>query len=505
LAFFEESDVLLIKYRRPKNLEKGGHRMSKYNREWVRKATGGRLLRELRELLAAHRSAFKQERTFVRGEALVLADVMAFGRKTMTQRLISLGATEQDWSGWYRLLSVPRIDQEELSRCLTRATFPHVPVEEPYVAVVDGVGVPRSSRRMPGTAWRRCPRTPVFRLGIDRAQRFVNLAWLTPRQDGYSRAIPLRWWPAFPPKAVASPEPPRKEWEAGLAGLCWLRQQLDEAGRQEQWLLGVGDGSYDVKRIWPGLPSRTTLTVRGAKNRALYHLPEAQTGRGRRRKYGPRARRPDQWLKEKQGWHQRWVQIRGRRVRLRYRVEGPFVARGAPEQPVMLLVVGGLRVKKAGRKPYWKPPTFWLISARERKGQWELPLPVQEILQWLWQRWEIEVAHREMKSGFGVGQMQCWSPHGAIGSVTWAAWVYAVLVLAGYRAWGLVNGTVHPPGRWWRGARRWSFDSLWRGYRQELWGLKEFQPLWSGITSKLWKNELWWAGLGNAVAGSLRI
>lgn len=434
-----------------------------------------------------------------------MAELFSFGRKTMTQRLVSLGVTEQDWSAWYRLLSVPRVDQEKLSQVLTQQTLRHVPESEPYVAVIDGVQIPRSSRRMPGTAWRRCPRTPVFGMGIDRAQRFVNLAWLTPPEEGYSRAIPLRLWPAFPATAVAWSEPPCKEWEAGLRALGWLRKQLDEAGRVEQWLMAVGDGAYDVKGIWRQVPERTTLCVRGAKNRALYQLPEAQRGRGRRRKYGVRARRPDEWLKEKQGWQVRWFQIRGRPVRLRYRVEGPFLARGAAEHPVMLLVVGGLRVSRAGHKPYWKEPTFWLISARERGGQWELPLPVEEILWWLWQRWEVEVSHREMKSGFGVGQMQCWSEQGAVLSVTWAAWVWAVLLLAGYRAWGLVNGTVRPPGRWWRGSRRWSFDSLWRGYRQELWGTREFQAVWSGTTSKLWKNQLWWAGLWNAVAGSVRI
>ncbi|MDW8368165.1 MAG: hypothetical protein RMK49_20165, partial [Abditibacteriales bacterium] len=127
---------------------------------------------------------------------------------------------------------------------------------EPYVAVIDGVQIPRSSRRMPGTAWRRCPRTPVFGLGIDRAQRFVNLAWLTPQEEGYSRAIPLRLWPAFPAQAVAWSEPPRQEWKAGLRALGWLRQQRDEAGRAEQWLIAVGDGAYDVTGIWRHLPER---------------------------------------------------------------------------------------------------------------------------------------------------------------------------------------------------------------------------------------------------------
>jgi len=46
------------------------------------------------------------------------------------------------------------------------------------------------------------------------------------------------------------------------------------------------------------------------------------------------------------------------------------------------------------------------------------------------------VCHREMKTGFGVGEVRRWSGEAAILSVRWQAWVYGVLVLAGYRAWG---------------------------------------------------------------------
>jgi len=43
-------------------------------------------------------------------------------------------------------------------------------------------------------------------------------------------------------------------------------------------------------------------------------------------------------------------------------------------------------------------------------NQWQLLLPVETLLAWLWQRWELEVAHREMRGGFGVGEKQCWHP-----------------------------------------------------------------------------------------------
>ncbi len=86
-----------------------------------------------------------------------------------------------------------------------------------------------------------------------------------------------------------------------------------------------------------------------------------------------------------------------------------------------------------------------------------MPLAAPLILAWIWQRWELEVAHREMKAALGVGQKQCWNPRSAVVSVQWSVWVYAVLVLAGYQAWGLFGGPRRPE-RWWPGAQTLEFQ-----------------------------------------------
>ncbi len=135
-----------------------------------------------------------------------------------------------------------------------------------------------------------------------------------------------------------------------------------------------------------------------------------------------------------------------------------------PTQPVFLIVVRGTDRKIQGRRVKRKP-VFYLVSALKQSQRWVLPLPAEELLAWAWQRWELEVAHRELKSGFGLGEKQCWNRHSAVVSVQWSAWVYAVLLLAGYRTWGLLQG----PAPWWRGARRWSLNTLWRAYRAALW------------------------------------
>lgn len=463
------------------------------------------LVSELLALLAAHRPAFGQDRPFARSTALVLASLFAFARHTVTQLLLALGQTDQDWSAWYRLFSVPRLDYAELTRCYLRQTLQEISAAGPYVAVVDGVQLPRHSRTMPGTTWLKHPRTPVFRPGIHRAQRFVHLAGLVPPEQGYSRALPLRWEAACPEKAVRREVlPAQKEWEAGQAAMTWLRHELDAAGRQDQRLLVVGDGSYDTAALWTSLPERTILVARTARNRALFTLPQPEPKRrGAPRKYGEQAPTPAAWLHEKAGWQQVTLQVRGRSIPTRYRVEGPFVVRKAASQPVFLLVVPGIdRTTRRHRRQ--RDPHFWLVNAVKQGEDWVVPLPATELLAWAWQRWEVEVCHRELKTTLGVGEMQCWNMTSAILAVQWQVWSYAVLVLAGYRAWGLLRQPLQPPGRWWTGAARWSLATLWRGYRQELWGRHAFRALWTGTESILAENGPWMSALTNAVQGASR-
>ena len=98
---------------------------------------------------------------------------------------------------------------------------------------IDGTSIIRSGLKLPGTSWLKSPRTAAFRRGIERIQRFGLGVWLTHLEDRYSRAIPIRFLPAFPPKAVVSEAEPCKEWEAGQQVLAWVRKRQDGLGRSK--------------------------------------------------------------------------------------------------------------------------------------------------------------------------------------------------------------------------------------------------------------------------------
>lgn len=466
-----------------------------------------KLVCELESLLRNCRSAFGQDRLYYRACALMFGELFTLGRHTLTQVLRALGETEHDHSAWYRLISEKRFPEEQLSKRLVMETLDHVGEDEPYVMTVDGVQIPRTGRHVAGSSWWEAQDTAPFRRGLRMGQRFVEGAWLTPDEGGFCRAIPLRWIPAVTEKAVASNVEPRKEWEAGQDVLKWVRGVLDDHGREKQWILMLADGKYDTQGIWKDLPPRSVVMVRCARNRALYALPKRTPGqRGRPPLYGDRQPGPTAGLRKNKGWQEVVLQVRGYQRPLKYQVRGPYLVEGAPEQPLYLIVVRGQEWKKGQRHPKKKRrhPAFYLISAVEKDGEWVLPYPAEMLLYWMWQRWECEVAHREMKSSLGIGEKQCWSPNSALTAVQWGVWVYSMCVLAAYRAWGICGGPRRS-GRWYKGAKRWSFTAMWQAYRGDLWAMSEFHPLYTPSLERWLKTETWMTGLSNAVADPGRI
>jgi len=338
-------------------------------------------------------------------------------------------------------------------------------------------------------------------VGIHAAQRWFHGAVLLPEERSYSRALPLFWQPAFTAKSEPKAHEPCKEWEAALQFLNWLKAQFAQIGREQQPLLMVADGAYDHLKLWQNLPAGVILLVRSAKNRVLYHLPAAEKkqGRGRKPLYGERAPSPQELWREKKGWRKLEIRVRNKLRHLQYRLQAPVLRKEAANTPLILIIVRG----KSNARTRRVPLPFLVNAIQNEAGAWVLPLPIETLLFWAWQRWEIEVAHRELKSNFGLGEKQCWQPKAAVLAVQWSAWLYALLLLAGYRTWGLASPSP-VPSRWWRGAPRWSLNTLWRAYRACLWGEHEFRPLHSLTRDDWLEIDDFCQALGNSVFAAAR-
>jgi hypothetical protein len=460
------------------------------------------LLKNLFHLIATQGEIADQQRVRERLEMLVLSELFTFGRHTVTQLLMSLGLNDQDWSGWYRLFSEERFHYAAASEGVFTESLRYVAENDLYVVAGDATQTPRSSRKMEGAGWLRNMRTPPFMVGIHAAQRWFNGSWLIPEENGYSRAVPLRWMPAFTEKSQPQTVEPLKEWEASVRFLRWLQQQFIVHERPEQAILFIGDGHYDNLKLWQHLPQGVTMLARSAKNRVLHKLPDA-TMHGNR-KYGERVATPQAIWQRNKRWQNIDLDVRGRTRHLQVCVRGVFVRKGAPDTPLFLIVVRGKKRKNKYGRFYRRQPLPFLVNAvQDRDGQWVLPLPLETLLFWAWQRWEVEVAHRELKTTFGLGHKQCFNPKAAVLSVQWSAWVYSLLLLAGYRTFGLARAP-DVPTRWWRGSGRWSFATLLRSFRAAFWGQHLFRPIftptpydWVGKTAYL-------TALKNSVYASMR-
>jgi hypothetical protein len=88
----------------------------------------------------------------------------------------------------------------------------------------------------------------------------------------------------------------------------------------------------------------------------------------------------------------------GKRRRIRYKVvDGVYWQGGARRRPLRLLVVAPTPYRKRkSRRLYYRQPAFLLTT--------DLKARAHTLLQTYFDRWQIEVNHREEKDTLGIGQ-----------------------------------------------------------------------------------------------------
>ena len=121
---------------------------------------------------------------------------------------------------------------------------------------------------------------------------------------------------------------------------------------------------------------------------------------------------------------------------------------GAKKREVRLLVVSpvGYRTSKNGRK-YYRQPAYLLTT--------DLSTPALGLLQAYFDRWGIEVNHRDEKDILGVGQAQVWNEQSVSKVPALLVAMYSWLLLAGLKCYGPTRTSDYEPlPKWRRGARR---------------------------------------------------
>ena len=153
--------------------------------------------------------------------------------------------------------------------------------------------------------------------------------------------------------------------------------------------------------------------------------------------------------------------------------------RGAGQIPLRLFVVAPTPYRKRkSSKLYYRQPAYLLTT--------DLKHSAPQLLQIYFDRWQIEVNHRDEKETLGVGQAQLWNIDAVPKQPVLVVAAYSALLLASLQAFGTERGAAYQAlPRWRRKAHRPSCLDLVTLLRKEMVDHPEFvQPLGFQLTDR---------------------
>jgi hypothetical protein len=438
----------------------------------------------LLELLHGWAPAFRQRRTWARAIVLALGLLCGWGRRTLTCALCFWERQHQDWSAPYKLFSRSRWEPRALftpvlQRAIGRYCPGHIPIG------LDDTRLKKSGKKVPHAFWGRDPQSPPFRANLLWGQRFLQASLLVPlyQQDGQSspRGLPVRFEevPAVrkPGKKKASPQ----AWAAYrraqkahnlstafVALVQELRRCVDALGFAPKTVIAAGDGSFCNQTTFRQPFERTVLLTRARKNLRLCFPYQ---GPGRRVYSEDRFTPEDVYKDARRPWQEVRLFHGGKYRRVRYKEVNEVLWRGGGRRRRLRLLVlapTAYRHTKAGR-PYYREKAFLLCD--------DTQLPAKALLQAYFDRWEIEVNHRDEKSILGVGQAQVRAKLSAPRVPALLVAIYSLLLLSALEAYGPQRTRAYDAlPKWRRAARRPSCQDLVNLLRKQLTAYRGSRP-----------------------------
>jgi len=424
---------------------------------------GGRkgLLHQFQENLNLWSSAFKQSRTFARVTRTLMALLASHGRSTLTNAITFQGREQQDWSADYKAFNRSEWNVRDLFRAVLAHGLKSLPPESPVVIAMDDTSLPKTGTRIPQARWCHDPLAPKFlEMQIRWGIRMIHAVIIIP---DYQNHRPLAVSTAFEPVPAApkvkNPEAfteaevadmEAKKREASLTTRAVdlikdMRTTLDKAGHAGRQLLLVVDGSFTNGPVVRHLPRQTDLIGRIRKNARLYAPLARKDGK---RIYGPALPTPDAYRQDPAVPTRTGHFHYGGALReVRYKeVAGVYWKDGTKGRLMRLIIVLPIPYKVPGRKRRgYNAPGFLLTT--------DLASPAHGLIQAYLDRWQIEVLHRDLKNGLGVGQVQAFS-HEANQKIHGAqVAAYSMLNLAGLDAFAKGRTVEFPELPAWRKAK----------------------------------------------------
>lgn len=432
------------------------------------------LLATFLAMTAEWRAVFPQARTWRRAVRQALGSLVCVGRRCLSRIIWTNGGQGRSWSAEYFLHSRCAWQPQALFQPILQRALAYCPGRLVGVAV-DDTRLAKTGRSIVQAFFQRDPLSPPFWVNLMLGLRFLQASLLVPlhrQAPRYTRAVPIRFEEVSrvkKPSRTAGAEEQRLYKQAikrhnlsqrfvDMAHA--LRQALDAAGGRRKTLVLVGDGSFCNRTCLRAQVGRAELVARARKDAVLCQ----RAPQGSHRFYAVVTFTPEQVRHdEARPWQTTKVCYGGQRRTVRFKeVTDLYWRGGAGRRPLRLLVVAPTPYWKRHRgKRLYRQPAYLLTT--------DLGSRPRALLQLYFDRWQIEVNHRDEKDTLGVGQAQLWNPIAVPKQPVLAVAAYSALLLASLLAFGAQRGAAYAAlPKWRRHAHRPSCLDLVTLLRKEM-------------------------------------
>jgi len=408
-----------------------------------------KLISSFDELFTKFRPHFKSIATFRRARALAYSSLVTYGRRTLTRLIRSRNEQQNDWSADYKFFSLRQWNAAHLFLEILKECDIHSHWSDDAILVaMDDTNRKKTGKKIPGVTTLRDPMSLPYHVNLRKGLRYLQAsAIITPdNQIEFNRAIPISFEEAAPAKKPKknAPDEVKEQYENERKNKCIsvqghraalnIRKMVDQLphGNKRHLFITV-DGSFCNRNFMRELHENITCIARARKDLKIYKPADTTYNKGKGRKliYGDRLPTPEEIRKEESfAWQSTRTFAAGKYHELKYKTIAPVLWKKCTgSKPCRLIIIAPLRYRKSSNsKLLYRQPAYILVN--------DITTPVEQLIQFYFLRWDIEVNHRDEKSLLGVGDAQMRAPKSVVRNPQFAVAIYSLLLLSSIKAYG---------------------------------------------------------------------
>jgi hypothetical protein len=446
------------------------------------------MLKIIVAILSAWEKVFAQRRTAHRALRQALSSICVIGKRTIARSYL-VRQEQGDWSSEYKLHSRSNWEAQDLFDPILKEAIAFCPGKLLPLGT-DDTRLAKSGKKIKTAHWGRDPLSPPFRVNLQYGLRYLHTSVLLPLHDTFgvsARALPV-FFQEVAPVAKPGKKASREEHLAykkeikrnnlstnAVEMMRKMRQRVDSVGGRARVLAFAVDGSFSNKTVFQAELDRTVLIARTRKDAKLCY--PAKEGR---RRYAEEKFTPEEVFKNQSlGWQTARIFHGGKFRDVNYKEISELLwQRGGGARRLRLIVVRPTPYRKTKKgRLYYRQAAYLLTTDLESEAR--------ELLQIYFDRWQVEVAHKEMKQTGGVGQAQLRAEKAVARQPVFSVATYSAVHLAGLKLYGAHRpDEFEPVPKYQREKARVSYQELIRKIRCEVVENQQWLPFDLRISEK---------------------